>query len=367
MSAIEYQDTFTLDGRVPAPRGVTEEHVRRVESLIADARRGSRVSEATLVEAITSGDLAAATSHFINLITIPQLDEIERDWRPIAGVREVPDFRPAVLYSMFGSLSGAGVDANGAASRVPEGTPYPMVTVTGVESAYSKIAKRGFRADWTFEAMVNDPIGYLEQIPGEMTQVTLDTEWAEVGEALVAGGTPLAANTLADGTAVVANAAISANAILAAIYQMSLVQINGTKRKVGTLSGYTVVVPVGKKMQVDWMLQQAQNIIQVVPASGTGGNVYSGPANAILGSVTVVEHEAITGTAWRILPRPGSFRRPVLDLLRLRGYATPQIRYRNDGDDFSYDADTASFRYRYVTGGAAWSAEVIIVSTGAGV
>jgi len=362
----EFSEEFTLDGRVMPQRGVTEEKVRRVESLIADARKGSRVSEAMLVEAITSGDLAAATSHFINLITIPQLDEIERDWTPIAGVREVPDFRPAVLYSMFSSLSGRGVESNGAAARVPEGTPYPMVTVAGVESAYSKIAKRGFRADWTFEAMVNDPIGYLEQIPGEITQVTLDTEWAEVGEALVANGTALAGQTLADGTSVPANAPISANAILGAIYQMSTTEISGTKRKVGTLSGYTVVVPVGKKMQVDWMLRQAQNIIQIVPAAASGGAVFTGPDNTILGSVTVVEHEAITGTAWRILPRPGSFRRPVIDLLRLRGYATPQIRYRNDGDDFSFDADTASFRYRYVVGGAQWSDEVIIASSGAG-
>lgn len=362
----DYQDTFTLDGRLAPQRGVTEEKVRRVESLIADARKGSRVSEAMLVEAITSGDLAAATAHFINVITIPQLDVVQRDWTPIAGVRVVPDFRPAVLHSMFGAMSGAGVDANGAAARVPEGTPYPLVTVSGVESAYSKIAKRGFRGDWTFEAMVNDPIGYLEQIPSEVAQITLDTEWAEVGEALVSTGTALAANTIADGTSVPANSPVTANGILSAIQQMSLTTVNGTQRKVGTLSGYTVIVPVGKKMAVDWMLQQAQNIMQIVPTASAGGNVYAGPANAILGAVTVVEHEAVTGTQWRIIPAPGSYRRPVIDLLRLRGYETPQVRYRNDGDEFSFDADTASFRYRYVTGAAAWFAEVIIYSSGAG-
>lgn len=362
----DYQDTFTLDGRLQPQRGVTPEKVRQVETLIADARKGSRVSEAMLVEAITSGDLAAATAHFINVITIPQLDVIERDWTPIAGTRTVPDFRPAVLHSMFGAMGGAGIDANGAAAVVPEGTPYPLVTVSGVESAYSKIAKRGFRGDWTFEAMVNDPIGYLEQIPAEVAQITLDTEWAEIGEALTSTGTALAANTIADGTSVPANAPISANAVLSAIQQMALTTVNGTQRKVGTLSGYTLIVPVGKKMQVDWMLRQAQNIVQIVPASASGGNVYSGPDNAVLGTVTVVEHEAITGTAWRLIPAPGSYRRPVIDLLRLRGYETPQVRYRNDGDEFSFDADTASFRYRYVTGAAAWFSEVIIMSTGAG-
>lgn len=363
---IEYKDQFTLDGRLSVPRGVTVEKVHQVETLIADARKGSRVSEAMLVEAITSGDLAAATGHFINVITIPQLDAVERPWRQIAGERTVPDFRPAVLYSMFGSLSGAGIESTGAAARVPEGTPYPLVTVSGVESAYSKLAKRGFRADWTFEAMVNDPIGYLEQIPGEVAQVTLDTEYAEVGEALLSSGTALGAVTLPDGTSVPANSPASANGILAAIQQLALTTINGTQRKIGTLSGYTVVVPVGSKAAVEWAIDRARNIIQVVPVSTSGGNVYAGPTNAILGTVTVVEHDVMTGTNWRLLPAPGAFRRPVIDLLRLRGYETPQVRYKSDGDDFSFDADTAAFRYRYVVGGAAWSNEAIISSEGDG-
>lgn len=368
---IEFKDKFTCDGLAPAPRGVTVEAVKRVESLIVDAKRGSRVSEATLVEAITSGDLAAATGHFLNIITIPQLPEDnERPTALIAGNRTVSDFRPAVLYSAFGDLGGMGIEDSGAAARIPEGTPYPIVTISGVESAYSKLAKRGFRFDWTFEAMVNDPIGYLDQIPGEVAQVTLDTEWAEVGEALTSATKATTSQTLPDGTTtVVANAPVSPNAILAAIQQMSQVTVNGTKRKVGTLSGYTVVVPVGKKLALDWSIRQAQNIVSVVPAASTGGAVYGPPLdNGVFQTITVVEHEAVTGTQWFILPKPGAYRRPVIDLLRLRNYETPQVRYRGsaDGDVFSFDADTAAFRYRYVTGAALWFKEVVIRSSGAG-
>lgn len=368
---IEFKDKFTCDGLVRVPRGVTVEDVRRVEALITDAKRGSRVSEATLVEAITSGELAAATGHFLNVITIPQLPDVtERPVSAIAGSRVVNDFRPAVLYSAFGSVTGAGIESDGAAARIPEGTPYPIVTISGVESAYSKLAKRGFRFDWTFEAMVNDPIGYLDQIPSEVAQITLDTEWAEVGEALTSATTNTTAQTLPDGTtSVTVNAAVSPNAILAAIQQMSQVTVNGTGRKVGTLSGYTVVVPVGKKLALDWAIRQAQNIVSIVPAAATGGAVYGAPLdNGVFQTINVVEHEAVTGTNWYILPKPGAYRRPVIDLLRLRNYETPQVRYRGsaDGDEFSFDADTAAFRYRYVTGAALWFNEVVLHSEGDG-
>ena len=56
----------------------------------------------------------------------------------------------------------------------------------------------------------------------------------------------------------------------------------------------------------------------------------------------------------------------MFDLLQLRGYEVPQIRYKNDGDDFSFDADTAQFRYRYPVGAALWFQEAVVFSEGDG-
>jgi len=362
-----FTDKLTLDGMLTVPRGVTIESINKVASLVDAGKRGSYVAEAQLKESLMSGDLASSVAHFMNIITIPQLpDDKDRPAAALAGFRTVPDFRPAVLHSMFGDLAGPGIEADGSAPRVPQGTPYPVVSVQGVESAYAKIAKRGNRVNWDFEDFINDTIGVLDGIPSELRVVALETEWQEIGDALIAANTPSGAVTLPDDTAVPTNAPVSANAIFAAIQALALRTVNGGDKKIGTLSGYNVVVPVGQKLYVDFEIRKALSIVQMLPGTG-GGSVYGPPDNSILNTISVIEHDKATGTKWWLLPKPGAYRRPVLDLLRLRGYEQPQLRVKAEGGDgFSFDADSASMRLRLVTGGALWSQTPVVYSSGTG-
>lgn len=362
---IEFKDKFTLDGLLVPQKGVTVESVGKVSKLVTEAKRGSFVAEAQLKESMMTGVLASSVAHFINVITIPQLpDDKDRPVAKLAGFRVVPDFRPAVLYSLFGSLTGPGVTDDGAAPRVPQGQPFPEVTITGVESAYGKLAKRGNRFNWDFEDFINDTIGVLDGIPSELRDVALETEWQEVGEALIKATTKSGAVTMPDATVIPTDAKISANAIMAAAQALSLRTVNGSKKKIGTLSGYNVVVAPGQKIFVDYMIKQALNVMYVLPGS-SGGAVHPAPDNTLLTTVEVIEHEKVTGTKWYLAPKPGAYKRPVLDILRLRGYETPQIRVRSEGGDgFSFDADTAAMRLRLVTGATLWFQEAIVYSAG---
>lgn len=363
----EFQNKFTCDDLLMVPKGVTVESTKKVQTLVEAGRRGDRVSAARLTESMMTGELASSVAHFINTITLPQLpDDKERPVAKLAGFRTVSDFRPAVLYSLYGNgLKGPGVEADGAAAQVPQGTPYPEVTITGVESAYAKLGKRGARINWDFEDFINDTLGVLDGIPAELRDIALETEWQEVGDALIkATKNQGGAVNLPDGTAVPNNSKISANAIMAAIQALALRTVNGAGRKIGTLGGYNVVVPVGQKVFVDYMIRQALSGLYVLPGS-SGGVVTTPPDNSILNSVEVIEHEKVTGTKWYLAPKPGAYRRPVIDLLRLRGYEAPQIRVRSEGGDgFSFDADTASMRLRLVTGAALWFDEAIVYSAG---
>lgn len=368
---MDYIDKFTLDGLVMPPKGVTIDSVGKVAKLVAEGKRGSYVAEAQLKESLMSGDLANSVAHFINLITIPQLPDLKE--RPVAqlvgSARSLPDFRPATLFSLFGKLEGPGVtkadvDLVGSAPRVPQGTPYPVATISGIESAYGKLSKRGLRINWDFEDFINDTIGVLDAIPGELQTIALQTEWREVGDALIAATTALASVTLPDGTVEPANAAVSARSIMGAIQQLALTRIHGSL--IGTLSGYNVVVPVGQKIYVEQSLRVALGIMFVLPVSTAGGAVTPGPDNSILNTIKVIEHESVLGANWYLLPKPGAYSRPVLELLHLRGYETPQIRVKvTDSDGFSFDADSASMRLRMVTGAALWFQEAVIKSTGA--
>lgn len=367
---MEIKDKFTGDGLIRVPKGVTVESVNKVAALVKAAKAGgpnARVAEALLAESLMSGDLASSVAHFINVITIPQLpDDNSRPVAKLAGFRTVPDFRNITLYSIFGALEGPGVGTDGSASRVPQGTPYPVVTIKGVESAYAKLAKNGLRVNWDFEDFINDTVGVLDGIPAELQDIALQTEWEEVGTALVKATTASGSVTLPDTTVIPTNAPISANAIMAAIMALSQRTVNGTKKKIGTLSGYNVVVAPGKKVYVDYMIRQALSGLYVLPGS-SGGVVTAPPDNSVLNSIEVIEHDKVTGIHWYLAPKPGAYKRPVLDVLRLRGYEQPQLRYKDDGGDgFSFDTDSASLRLRFVIGAALWFQEAIVYSSGVG-
>lgn len=366
---IEYKNKFNLDGLVMPPKGVTEASVGKVMEYLAKGKMGDIIAEARLKEALMSGDLAASVAHFVNIITIPQLPkQNERPVSKIAGYRVVPDFRPATLYGIgYGDLEGPGVNAAGGANRVPQGNPFPVATLSGVEAAWAKLSKLGLRVNWDFEDFVNDTIGVLDGIPAQLQEIALQSEWNEVGDAIVKATTKQGGSiTLPDGTTTVAqDTHVSPNAIVAAIQALALRTVNGSKRKIGTLAGYNVIVPTGTKVMIDYAIQQALGVLYVLPGS-SGGSVTPRPAfSNILTSVEIIEHDTVKGTKWYLMPKPGAYSRPVIDVLGLRGYETPQIRVRTEGGDgFSFDADTAAMRMRYVRGAALWFQEAIVYSAG---
>lgn len=374
---VEYKDQFTLDGRIkPANHLVTRTKVAEADRLLQAAFRGDKISAGKLAEVHTTSDLKFNIAHLVTAIALPQFDDAVRTWNQVAGVRVVPDFGPVRLQSLFGDLTGAGVAGagtqgiSGGLPSIPEAAPYPYVTVTGQEAFYAKLGKLGAKFGFTWESSVNDVVGFFEQIPGELVQLALDSEEREVYEALINGTTnELASQTLPDGTVTDPNAAISPEAIWAAILQLQNVSING--RKVGRASGYNVVVAAGTGDYVNYALNR--NIIQIVD-----GNVVYGPGDrSALNNVTVVESTYVTGTNWYVLPQPGAIRRPVLELLRLRGYEAPELRVHGDTGSYvggaavspfegNFDNDTVDYRIRYVAGGVMWSSAYALKSDGTG-
>jgi len=367
-----YKDQFSLDGRLkPANHLVTRAKVSEADRLLTLASQGDKIAAGKLAEVHTTSDLKFNVAHLISSVVIPQFDEAERTWTKVAGVRTVPDFGPVRLMSMFGSLTGSGVAEEGGLPTVPEAAPYPYVTITGQEAFYAKLRKLGAKFGFTWESNVNDIVGFFEQIPGELIQLALDTEEREVYEALIEGTTnTLGSQELPDGTTTDPNAPISPEAIWAAVLQLQNVEVNG--RKVGRATGYNVVVPAGTADFIEWKLNQ--NIIQI-----QDGLVTYGPGDrSVFNNISIVESAYVTGTNWYVLPKPNAIRRPVLELLRLRGYEQPELRIHGDTGSYvggssvspfegNFDNDTIDYRIRYVAGGVLWSDDFSVHSDGTGV
>ncbi|MBK4348228.1 phage major capsid protein [Lacisediminihabitans changchengi] len=319
---------------------------------------------------------------------MPQYDKAVHELGNWAGSRTVKDFRPTVLYSLYwgdgdntdpdteyneSNLRGAGLGEHGEPLVIPEGGTFPMVSMTGgLESFYQKLRKRGLRFDWTWEAQVNDTVGFFEQIPTELLAVSVDGKIAEFFDALlsVTAVSALHADTAPDGTQIPANAQLSPEAVEQAIYERGQRKIKGNK--IGEASSYNLFVPIGTKRF--WDFQMARTVLR----ANDGGFVLDGGRyNTALGNVTLVEHDRIPAGSWFLAPAPGSTRRPVLEFLKLRGYETPELRVQNLQGSYvgagaispfegSFETDSLAYRLRNIDGAVLWAELHIVHSDGTG-
>lgn len=371
----QYRDKFTLDNRIRPQAGVTESSVSRARELLSAARR-SRVEEARVAELFTTSDIGFSVAHLSSAIAIPQLEEELKSLDGLAGQRTVKDLNPVVLRGVIAGagFEGAGVDQYGAAAVIPEGTPFPIVEARSTEEAhFSSIVKRGVQFNVTVEALINDLLGELDRIPEEFQQIVFDSKYADILGALLQADQYLEAVTLPDGTTTLPNAPLSAQGLIAAAVALENREING--RKIGRVGTVNVVVPMGAARFLEYDLAQFGRVIAVQDGALTLSP--DREIQALLPSLNIIESDRVTGTEWFMYPRPGTTRRPVLERLNLRGFESPEIRFRSDSGQIlggnvagfragSFDADVSSLRLRFFGGAVLWDSTWVVRSKGTG-
>jgi hypothetical protein len=382
--AKQYTDEFTLDGRLKAVPGVTEEKVAAVAQLVDETMAGSRIARGTLEEAMTSSDAIFNLAYLTELNVLNDFDEYEnRNWSSIATTRQVSDFRDVTLYTLRPDWSAGGTLGSGdpvfVAPRIPEGANYPYAYLEQESSQQvGGIIKRGFKTGFTFEQFINDAVGFLQALPGHMTGIAEDTDEWEVFNALLTGVTtaeqldggpiPYGEDTLT----IAPNAPISRNALIRAMIELGEREING--RKIVVSGGWTLLIPAGQRMWVEYIL----NVVNGPNAYEDGGFEFTINGYNPLAGIEIIESEFITGTNWFLIPKANQARRPVLELLRLVGHEVPELRVQGNtgsyvgGGDVSpfegnFDNDTADFRLRMFTRGILWTRQLIVWSNGTGI
>jgi hypothetical protein len=175
--------------------------------------------------------------------------------------------------------------------------------------------------------------------------------------------------------AVAPNSALSADAIARAIIELSERTING--RKIRITGGYNLVVPVGQGLFANFIIN-SQRIESLETTNGSVARRVSVNGYNPLAAVSVVESEWVEGSAWMLLPKPGSTRRPVLEKLSLRGYETPQLFVDNHTGNFvgggavspfegNFAADVITLKLRQFGGGILWdNGAAVVTSDGTG-
>jgi hypothetical protein len=382
-----YKDPFTLDGRVKAVKGVTEDKAEAVTQLLDETMSGNRMSRGVLEEALSSTDAIFNFAHVTQLTVLDDFPELPRNAQELgATTLTVADFRPATLYSLRPDwTSGGTLTAHGeqtpryVAPRIPEAANYPYAYLEQeVSQQQGGIVKRGFKTGFTFEAFINDSIGFIQALPQAMTDIALDTDEWEIWNALISGvdddqqlqGGPV---PYGEDTATVApNAPISRNALVRAMIELGERTIND--RKVIVSGGYKLVIPAGQRLWVEYILN---NVVGPIGYESGSFDFTIQGYNPLAG-LTIIESEFTPDNSWYLIPNANQARRPLLQLLRLAGHELPELRVQGNTGSYegggavspfegSFDNDTADFRLRLFTKGILWTPDLVIWSDGSGV
>jgi hypothetical protein len=132
------------------------------------------------------------------------------------------------------------------------------------------------------------------------------------------------------------------------------------------------VVPLGTEDEVEWMLQEAANIIRIQDGSIT----YGAPGAGGLGRISgVIGSEYVADDTWYLVPDAGTTVRPALVRLQLAGFTSPEVYVEGTPTPviggstdpfraFSWNDDSARFKFRMFTNSALISEDQIAWSDG---
>lgn len=357
--------------------------VKDITDWLAAASKGNFVAQAKLKEA------AVSTSDFPAIFTdikTAQLQaryalEDKRNWQKIAKRITVPNFKPQAFMelgwddSAFDKIlatNGGYKTTAGTLPNIPEATEYPVAFKLYASQEQLEIRKSGARIPFTFEAILNDEWGIVDDLPQWLLRVALDSEEAEVTSLLTDGDGPNSVyfnaqngNLLKFGTNTDGTAKLTRDTLKAALKQANSYKAGPNSNSPVRFSKFAVVVPSA-------MYEDVQEIVngprQFVVRDGNLEFIDTfefGAAFEVVENTWLERMDATTGsTAWYVVPFAGEGQRTALALGFLQGHEAPEVRVHNETGVYlgggqvplregSFLNDTWEMRIRHIYGGVA--------------
>lgn len=376
---INVQETFgltedqTLAGISPVTR--RQYNPQRARAIVEAAGLWKRVFDGDIRaavqvrEALSTSDLfVSATGDVLDRELLSQYQAVQAEWAGFATRSVVRNFKPKKLIDFLGGRSGL--------DRVPELTAYPGGAGDSREYEIS-VAKFGRQFGFSWEALINDDLDELMQIPGTFAQAAAITEDLEALAMIanVTTGAPDAAffkdytsDPIPGPNTTPATAALAAPAL-----QTAVDTIRQRKDHQGN------IVPAGRLILVVGPALEftARSIINSTEIETTVGTKKTTEPNPFKGVMDLVVINRLAGVGWFVLPAPKAAVRPAVGVAFLRGFETPDIRRKNgagvqlgggqvDPNSGDFDDDSVRYRVRHVTGAARLDPIHTYASTGAG-
>lgn len=330
--------------------------------LLKGAWEGNRMASIAVHEALSTSDLfRSAAGDVFDRSMLAQYQAMPTQWTKFASRTLVRDFRPKYLRELSGARTRL--------ERVPELSEYPSADYQVAERTI-KVGKFGRRFGYSFEAVINDRLEELKQVPGEFANAARLTE-DYLALQQIANPTTGAPNT-AFFTA--ANGNIGTGALTQPNLQAAITTVSTKKDREGNLlypGPLQLVVGPALRFTAQRLLDQSE--LRVTSAAGT---VQTIEPNPLRGAVTLTVLDNLPGTAWFVLPLPGA-PRPAFYVAFLTGYETPDLRYNAEQgsrpgggaiapEEGDFDVDAVYWRVRHIVGAAVGDPMFTYASDGLG-
>jgi len=335
---------------------------------VYEGRRPLRV----LQEAMTTSDFPLLFGDILDRQLLGKYAETPQVWSLVAKRATVRDFRSVSRFAIDG--------AEGVMDTVAEQAEYPARTIGETRYTYA-VQKRGFRVPFSFEAMVNDDLDALKDIPERAARAARRSEERFVTELHVdANGPHASLYTSGNANIVTANPALSIAGLQTAMTVLGN-QVDSDGEPI-SIEAITLEVPPALEVT-------AQNILNAteIRALTDGGGVSAQSLvarNWMAGRmklavnpyIPLVASSANGGTMWSLFASP-AVGRPALELGFLRGYEQPQIFMKSpnatrvgggaaDPMDGDFDTDSIQYKVRHIFGGARIDPRLTVASQGDG-
>jgi len=359
-----------------------EKLVRTVE-ILANAMQGRRGADYVLREAMTTSDFPYLFGDVLDRQLLQDYRETPQTYRNWCRIATVSDFRTVKRFVVNGSEATLGV--------VRQQGEYPESKLTDAPYSYA-VQKYGRRIPFSWEAIVDDDLGALRDIPQRFGRAARRTE-EKFATGLLADANGPHASFFTVGnknTVIVANGALVANPPLSiAGLQDAFTVLASQKDADGepiTIEAVELVVPPALMVIAENILHATQILAGGLGQVGGGGvagqalfatNWMASKTRLNVDAYLPIVSTTNGNTSWYLIASPQG-QRPAFEVGFLRGHETPEVFVKepnqrlvgsgnSDAMSGDFDNDSIEWKIRHVIGGCQVDSKMAVASSGLGV
>lgn len=330
----------------------------RAQDFLEEAFAG-RKSRHEIAEAFSTSDFTLGIFAAIDTRLMAEYEELPSVWRQYTDVTSVNDFRPTRLLDRWTDRLGL--------KKVPELSEYPTGGGGGHATYWINVAKYGLRDAFSWESSINNTvIDEIEEAPTKYARAARETEAMNALANLLAidEETNLASGVNTDFFKTANGNAPTALPLTAENLDTVLDELGrrkpAQKGRLVVPPEFIVVIPKALERQMK-RIQALREIRRVTGDTTEVMDNYLATVDYVVEPMLdVINQNAKASGTWFVLPKPGG-RRPASFAAFLRGYETPDMRYKADTGsrvggglvsplEGSFDIDDIQTRVRHVLG-----------------